>query len=75
MRRTATILSGLLLAAGCAPEVLSTAPGPGMLRAGQVVLVDDGRCAPGLVSRITVGTNMSGGGPDAGRSRACVPRP
>ena len=66
---------GLLVAigvlSGCGgPSILATAPGGGGLEAGQSVLVDDGRCPTGQVSKVTGASSLTGS-----RSYACVPRP
>ena len=63
---------------GVSAAVLKQEPGPGKLRVGQTVLVDDGSCPPGQIKQVTGGRNMdpatraSIAGP--ARQRTCVPR-
>jgi hypothetical protein len=64
--------------AAFAQKVLKQVPPPGTLKAGQVVLVDDGSCGAGMIKQITGGNNFSGGAPSAGggpaRQTTCVRR-
>lgn len=61
----------LALVAGCGgPTVLSSAPGGGGLAAGESVLVDDGRCPTGQVSRVTGAATLTGP-----RQYDCAPKP
>ena len=57
-------------------EILKVEPGPGMLGAGQTVLVDDGSCGRGKIKQVTGGSNRTSGGKErkggSGRVRTCV---
>ncbi len=65
------LLIGTGMLAGCGgPTILATVPGGGGLEAGQSVLVDDGRCPTGQVSKVTGASSLTGS-----RSYACVPKP
>ena len=65
-------LSALLaLPVGCGgPTLLSTPPGGGGLAPGDSVLVDDGKCPTGQVSKVTGAATLT-----ASRQYACVPKP
>jgi hypothetical protein len=69
---------GATVPSAFAQKVLKQDPPPGTLKAGAVVLVDDGSCGAGMIKRITGGGNYSAGTPSAGggaaRQTACVPR-
>ncbi len=73
---TATLPLRLLAAAmlpmlfGCGSAMLTREPSPGTLADEQSVLVDDGRCPAGQVSRVTGPANLT-----ASRTYACVPKP
>ena len=56
-------------------DILSAEPASGTLRAGQVILVNDGRCPIGQVSQITGGDNLVGRAGTIPRTRACVVKP
>lgn len=72
----ATLAALLLMAAGpVRPEMPTAEPRPGTLRAGETVLVDDGRCPRGQVSQVTGGDNLGGHHGTAPRTRTCVARP
>ena len=60
----------LLALAACGPDILSSEPGAGYLGNGQSVLVDDGRCPAGQVSKVTGPANLT-----AQRTYACVRKP
>ena len=60
----------LLCLAGCGSSMRTSEPGPGYLANGESVLVDDGRCPAGQVSRVTGPASLTGT-----RSYACVPKP
>ena len=81
MRVLSFALGGLLSAVAFAAsaETLASEPGPGALRAGETVLIDDGSCPPGEIKQVTgggdtrhsTGEATSGGG----RRRRCIKRP
>ena len=69
MRRAAT-LACLLCLSACGSDMLTKEPGGGYIGKGDSVLVDDGRCPAGQVSKVTGPANLT-----AQRSYACVPKP
>jgi len=71
MRRALLILSVILVACEASTPILTTAPPPGTLRAGQRALVDDGTCPAGQVREVT-GAQFVGTGT---RQSRCIPRP
>ncbi len=70
MLQRAAILTILLCLAGCGSDMLTREPGGGYLNNGQSVLVDDGRCPAGQVSKVTGAANLT-----AERTYACVSKP
>jgi hypothetical protein len=44
------------------PPVLKQEPPPGALKAGEVMLVDDGTCGPGKIKQVTGGNNYDAQG-------------
>ena len=68
--RLATLAALTLLLTGCGPDLLSAEPPPGTLPNRASVLVDDGRCPAGQVSKVTGPTSLTGT-----RSYACVAKP
>ena len=60
-------------------QIIKREPPLGMLRSGESVLVDDGKCPHGQVKKVTAGVvyggrnNVSAKG--LPRERSCVPRP
>jgi len=68
------LLAGFSLAAAAAytaPVVLKEMPAKGVLRLGEVIYVDDGKCPVGEVKKITGGNQKTG----VGRQVECVKRP
>jgi hypothetical protein len=68
------LLAGFSLtaaAANTAPVVLKEMPAKGLLRLGEVIYVDDGKCPVGEVKKITGGNQKTG----VGRQVECVKRP
>jgi len=58
-------------------EIYSREPAKGLIRPGQKVLVDNGRCPRGQILEVTGGTNPSlrgRHGQSTERERRCVPR-
>jgi hypothetical protein len=56
-------------------EVLKREPAMGMLKRGQRVLVDDGRCPKGEISYVIGGDHVKVGGTQKiERTRLCIPR-
>lgn len=80
MRRV-LLMSAIILAGISASHAQYTSePAPGMLPAGESVLVDDGTCGPGRIKKVTSGSNRSlrTGQHVAGgvkRTRTCIKRP
>ncbi len=69
--RTTLVLLTLTLVAGCGgPTILKTEPVGGAIGTGDSVLVDDGRCPSGQLSKITGPKTLTGS-----RTYACVPKP
>ena len=64
------VLACLLCLSACGNGVLTTEPGGGYLANGESVLVDDGRCPAGQVSKVTGPVNLT-----APRTYACVKKP
>jgi hypothetical protein len=60
----------VLCLSGCGPDMLTSEPGAGYIANGQSVLVDDGRCPAGQVSKVTGPANLT-----SGRTYACVRKP
>ena len=50
--------------------MLTSEPGAGYIANGDSVLVNDGRCPAGQVSKVTGPVNLT-----SGRTYACVPKP
>ena len=83
--RYVVLVAGLaLLSPGTAnaQQILKREPPMGALRGpSDVVFVDDGRCPPGQIKRVTGGTfgatrgSRGSGGASTSRGRTCVPRP
>ena len=67
MTKIATLLALLLGLSACGSDMPTREPGPGYLAKGQSVLVDDGRCPAGQVSKVTGPANLT-----AERTYACV---
>ena len=68
--------AGLLVAlslAACSPA-LREEPAAGMLKAGDVVRVDDGACAAGEIRKVTVGPAPADKTQAAPRVSSCVPK-
>ncbi|MGD9844625.1 MAG: DUF6719 family protein [Variibacter sp.] len=55
-----------------AARILKSEPGPGELRYGMRVLVDDGSCPTGQIKEVLAGRDVDGKGPQ--RTRRCVSR-
>ena len=69
--RTVVLLTAVGMLSGCGgPTILSAAPGGGGLEPGKSVLVDDGKCPAGEVSKVTGATSLTGS-----RGYACVTKP
>ncbi len=73
--RVATAALAIALG-GCMvkPEVVSVEPPAGGLRSGQTVLVDDGKCPAGQITRVTGGDSMGVVTGITTRRRECVAR-
>ena len=65
-RAALIVLLGL---AGCGSDIPTVEPGGGYLGAGESVLVDDGRCPAGQLSKVTGPASLT-----AQRTYACVPK-
>ncbi len=67
-------LSLMLALTACAASetVLAREPPAGQMRSGQVLLVDDGRCPSGQISRVVGGSNRLGF-TGSERLRTCIP--
>lgn len=66
-----------LAAPAVGQQVFSQEPAKGQIRAGQKVLVDNGRCPRGQLLEVTGGTNpglRGRHGQSTERSRRCIPR-
>ena len=71
MIHRAAALACLLSLCACGGNgLLTTEPGGGYLAQGESVLVDDGRCPAGQVSKVTGPASLT-----ASRTYACVPKP
>ncbi len=71
MRPSLIVLSlATLVLSGCGSGLLTKEPGGGYLANGSSVLVDDGRCPKGQVSKVTGPVSLT-----AGRTYACVAKP
>ena len=70
MLRIALIIAASVCLSGCGSDMLTKEPGPGYIGNGQSVLVDDGRCPAGQVSRVTGPKSLL-----AERTYACVAKP
>ena len=71
MYRPWMLFSLVALLPGCGgPRILTAAPGGGGLDPGQSVLVDDGRCPAGQLSRVTGAASLT-----ASRTYSCVAKP
>ncbi|WP_158742865.1 DUF6719 family protein [Acidisphaera sp. L21] len=69
--RTVLLLAMTTLLSGCGgPTILATVPGGGGLAPGQSVLVDDGRCPTGQLSKVTGAKSLTGS-----RTFTCVAKP
>ena len=69
--RTVLLLAAIGALSGCGgPTIFAAEPGGGGLEAGKSVLVDDGKCPAGEVTKVTGATALTGS-----RSHACVPKP
>ena len=66
----AALTALLLCLAGCGSDMPTKEPGPGYIANGESVLVNDGRCPAGQVSKITGPKTLT-----AERTYACVPKP
>ena len=73
----AGIAAGILLIhASAGAQVLKQEPPMGSIRAGETVLVDDGKCPKGQVMAVTGGNHVKAGGKsDVVRRRTCVKAP
>ncbi len=67
----ASLLVALFTLTACQSTMVTSEPGPGKLRSGSKVLVDDGSCPNGQVKQVTGGNNKKG----IERKRECVARP
>jgi hypothetical protein len=65
-----TIVALALCLSGCGPDMLTSEPGAGYIANGDSVLVNDGRCPAGQVSKVTGPANLT-----SERTYACVPKP
>jgi|EndMetStandDraft_4_1072995.scaffolds.fasta_scaffold1403512_2 hypothetical protein len=74
---TAAILGAMMLfAASAGAQVLKQEPPMGSIRAGETVLVDNGKCPKGQVMAVTGGNHVKAGGKsDVVRRRTCVKAP
>ncbi len=69
--RVLLLIVGLGFLAGCGgPDILKTEPRLGSLPKGDSVLVDDGRCPAGQVSKVTGAESLT-----TPRSYSCVKKP
>ncbi len=79
LARILTITVPLLMTASAgAQELLKREPAAGLIRSGQKVLVDNGKCPRGQILEVTGGTLPSQNarhGQSTPRERRCVPRP
>ncbi len=64
-------VSSTAVAAPTAPVVLKEMPAKGVLRLGEVIYVDDGKCPAGELTKITGGNQKAG----VARQVECVKRP
>lgn len=64
-------VSSTVVAVPTAPVVLKEMPAKGVLRLGEVIYVDDGKCPAGEVTKITGGNQKAG----VARQVECVKRP
>jgi hypothetical protein len=61
--------------AGAALAQVKHEPAMGAMKEGEVVLVDDGSCPKGQISRVVGGNHVKvGGSKKIERTRSCVPR-
>jgi hypothetical protein len=67
------VLTGGFATAAFAERILKQDPPVGTLKAGKVVLVDDGSCGPGQIKKIIGGSNIGGAGPGTARQVMCIP--
>lgn len=70
MMLRAAILACVLGLSACGSDMLNKEPGGGYIGRGESVLVDDGRCPAGQVSKVTGPATLT-----AKRSYSCVPKP
>lgn len=70
VHRAAAFACLLSLCACGGSGLLTTEPGGGYLASGESVLVDDGRCPAGQVSKVTGPVSLT-----ASRTYACVAKP
>ena len=70
MTQRAVALALLLCVSACSSPMLTKEPGGGYIANGESVLVDDGRCPAGQVSRVTGPASLT-----AQRTYACVAKP
>ncbi|TQI76682.1 hypothetical protein FHT98_4480 [Bosea sp. AK1] len=71
------LLSFALADAAAAQQIYRHEPAKGLIRAGQKILVDDGRCPRGQILEVTGGTNpglRARQGQSTERERRCIPR-
>lgn len=69
--------SFLLAGPAAAQQIYSQEPAKGLIRSGQKVLVDNGRCPRGQILEVTGGTNpglRGRHGQSTERERRCIPR-
>lgn len=74
---SAFVLTALFTLTAAAEPALKREPGPGNLRPGERVLVDDGTCPRGQIKEVIGGSNLDRGrsqSSGAQRVRRCVPR-
>jgi hypothetical protein len=57
-----------------AQPVYTREPPARSVKAGSVVLVDDGSCPKGKIKEVTGGSNIGGSGVGSARTRRCIPR-
>jgi hypothetical protein len=79
VRETARSAMLMLSSAAWAdPPILKQEPPPGALKAGEVVLVDDGTCLAGQIKQVTGGSNFDAQGMPVRRAAArlyrCIPK-
>ena len=74
---TAAILVTIVLfGASAGAQVLKQEPPMGSIRAGETVLVDNGKCPKGQVMAVTGGNHVKAGGKsNVVRTRTCVKAP